>query len=55
MVFLSGMSRYPFHSVHVIAGHFDRGAEVEGIIGRNLLDHCIFQYFGPDRRFTLAF
>ncbi len=28
---------------------------MEALIGRDILDHCFFQYLGPDRRFTLAF
>ena len=33
--------------------HEDEG--MEALIGRDILDHCFFQYLGPDRRFTLAF
>ena len=28
---------------------------MEGLIGRDILDRCFFQYLGLDRRFTLAF
>jgi hypothetical protein len=31
------------------------GEGIEGLIGRDILDQCFFQYMGPDRIFTLAF
>jgi len=47
--FVSGMQQYTFQSVEVIAcDDFQREEEVQGIIGRDVLDHCVFQYFGPN-------
>jgi hypothetical protein len=31
------------------------GEGIEGLIGRDILDRCFFQYIGPDQRFTLSF
>lgn len=47
---------HPFTTARVIAADCwlpDEG--VEGLVGRDLLDHCGFQYWGPERTFTLAF
>jgi hypothetical protein len=43
-------------SVHAIAADdFDREEGIQAIIGRDILDRCVFQYFGPSRRFRLSF
>ena len=47
---------HPFPDTRVMSAdcwHPDEG--VEALIGRDILDHCFFQYMGVDRRFTLAF
>lgn len=52
-----GPWRPSFPSVHVIAGadfHLEEESH-QGIIGRDVLDHCVFEYLGTDHRFMLAF
>ena len=53
--FVTGSTIRRFDRVRVIAGDFRPEEEVQGIIGRELLDRCILNYFGPDRRFVLSF
>ncbi len=48
----------PFGGLRVIAADgWHPGAEqgVEALIGRDVLDRCVFSYLGPDRAFTFAF
>jgi hypothetical protein len=43
-------------TLQVIASDdFQPDEEVQGIIGRDVLDHCVFQYLGPEQKFTLSF
>jgi hypothetical protein len=53
---VSGLKQHTFESVEVIAcDDFHHEEEVQGIIGRDVLDHCVFQYFGPTQQFELFF
>lgn len=53
---LSGVSTRTIPSVHVIAGAgYDLQGGVNGILGRDILDHCHFMYLGPERRIQLGF
>jgi len=57
LALVSGMDQTPL-SVHAIASDdFDRerDGDVNGIIGRDVLDRCNFTYLGPDKRFSLAY
>jgi hypothetical protein len=43
-------------SVHAIASDdFDKDEGIQALIGRDVLDHCNFSYYGPDRSFALGF
>jgi hypothetical protein len=42
-----------FHVIATDSWHPEEG--FEGLIGRDILQRCFFQYIGQDRRFTLAF
>ncbi len=56
LTFLCGMGKYPFPPVSVIASEdFHPDEEVQGILGRDILDRGILNYHGPERTFTLAF
>jgi hypothetical protein len=45
-----------FPDIHVMSADCWLESEgMEALIGRDILDRCFFQYFGLDRRFTLAF
>jgi hypothetical protein len=47
---------HPFLDSRVMAADcWLPGEGIEGLIGRDILDHCFFQYVGKDRTFTLAF
>jgi hypothetical protein len=42
--------------VHAIASKdFGQDEEVQAILGRDVLNRCVLEYFGPDRRFRLSF
>lgn len=52
----SGGTVIAFGEALVLAADcFDEGEEYQALIGRDVLDHCIFQYLGPDKTFTFAF
>lgn len=54
--FVSGMDCYPFPTIRAIASDdFQRGDEVEAIIGRDILNRCNFQYLGFAGQFNLFF
>jgi hypothetical protein len=54
--FISGTTKYTIPSVHAIASDdFQPSDEGQGIIGRDVLNSCHFQYFGPQRVFQLGF
>lgn len=54
--FVSGGSIIEFGEALVLtADCFDDHEDHQALIGRDLLDHCIFQYLGPDKKFTFAF
>ena len=43
-------------SVHAIASEdFDEEEGVQALIGRDVLDLCVFSYYGPHQKFSLAF
>jgi hypothetical protein len=48
-----GVQLYYWPSVDVIPGVFPPTDQVQGIIGRDLLDDCVFIYDGKRRNFTL--
>ncbi len=52
----SGMTTKYLPSIQAIASEdFDESEEVQGILGRDVLDRCTFYYHGLDKQFTLAF
>jgi hypothetical protein len=56
LALLAGGSVYSFGSDHAIASDdFTPQEDVQGILGRDVLDRCVFTYYGPHRYFTLAF
>lgn len=56
LTLVSGESTRLLPSVHVIASDdFEEEEEIQGILGRDVLDSLHFEYHGPDRRFLLAF
>ena len=56
LTLLSGMTRMDIPSVHVIASaDFQREENVQAIIGRDILNCCVFTYAGPHSTFSLAF
>ena len=43
-------------SVFVVAPEeFDHTEDIQGLIGRDLLNRCVFEYWGPEKSFRLAF
>lgn len=53
---VSGTDRYTLPSITVIeTGGFEHGEPVQAIIGRDILNRCVFQYNGPHRDFSLFF
>lgn len=56
IVLVSGDRELVFPSVHAIGSEdFVEEEEVQAIIGRDILQLCVFNYYGPDQRFELAF
>jgi hypothetical protein len=58
LALVTGIDQTVLPGVQVIASEDfdrDRDGDVHGIIGRDVLDHCVFTYFGLDQKFTLAF
>ena len=58
VVLVSGTDQYVFPPVLAIeAQSFDptHPDRLLGLIGRDILDRCIFDYFGPQQEFRLAF
>ncbi|MCI0376765.1 MAG: hypothetical protein L0215_04095 [Gemmataceae bacterium] len=56
MSFVSGLRRAAyFPSVIVVETEQGSVDEGQGILGRDVLKSCIFQYHGPEEQFTLAF
>lgn len=54
--FISGTSLWTIPSIEAIAGAgYDLADGVQGIIGRDILQHCNLVYLGKDRRFELAY
>ena len=41
--------------VAVLGAYFGPAGDIEALIGRDVLDHCLFVYDGPRRIFSLAF
>ncbi len=54
LTLISGTTRVTIPSVHAIACE-DFDADIQGLLGRDVLDHCIFSYYGPNSQFSLAF
>lgn len=54
---LSGDRQHVLPSVHAIVSEdFDDDPHgPQALIGRDVLDHCAFSYYGPHKEFTLAF
>ncbi len=53
---VSGTTLEYLPSVHVIASaDFHQKEEIQGLIGRDILDRCVFSYYGPSKMFSLAF
>jgi hypothetical protein len=53
---VSGGSLLTFPSIHVIAPEdFSREEGIQALIGRDVLDRCVFEYFGPHKQFRLSF
>lgn len=56
LALLSGTTPEYLPSIHVIASaDFEREENVQGILGRDVLNRCVFTYEGPTRSFFLAF
>lgn len=56
LAFVSGGTVVDFGEAFVLAVDcFDEGEEHQALIGRDVLDGCIFQYLGPDKKFTFAY
>lgn len=54
--FICAGTRHVFADAIVIATDcFEEREEHQALIGRDVLNHCIFQYAGPDKTFTFAF
>jgi len=54
--FVSGGTRYAFAEAVVIAADcFEEQEEHQALIGRDVLDHCTFQYWGTARKFQFAY
>jgi hypothetical protein len=52
----SGGRKLLMPPVHAISsGDFHDEEDAKAILGRDVLDHCHFQYFGPERSFNLGF
>lgn len=52
---VSGTELTPIDNVHAIDPQdFHPTEGVQGIIGRDVLDRCVFTFAGPDRQFHLA-
>jgi hypothetical protein len=55
LALVSGLNRYVIESIHAIAAEdFHPSVGVQGIIGRDVLQRCVFQYFGPHNRFEFG-
>ena len=56
LTLISGADRTLIPSVHAIASEdFDVEEGIQGIIGRDVLDRCVFEYFGPHKSYRLSF
>ena len=56
LILVSGSSQMVLPSVRVVTGEdFDEAELVQGLIGRDVLDHCLFTYYGPQKHFVLVF
>jgi len=56
LALVSGLAKKHLPSVFAIASDdFVEEEEVQAIIGRDVLRHCVFQYFGPHGTFELGF
>ena len=54
--FVAGGTKHEFADALVIAADcFEPSEEIQGLIGRDILDHCMFEYWGPSRQFQFAF
>jgi len=52
----SGDTSWPVPSVHVIqCDDFNPDEEVQALIGRDILRHCVFTFSGPHNSFSLSF
>jgi hypothetical protein len=51
----SGATQRYFPKVIAIATEDFREHGLQGLIGRDLLNHCVFSYFGPHGTFELSF
>jgi hypothetical protein len=54
LTLVSGIDQRLFPSVHAIASD-DFTEEVQGILGRDVLDQCVFEYHGTHHSFRLFF
>ena len=56
LYFVADGTQHLFAEAPVIAADgFEPSEEIQGIIGRDVLDHCSFQYWGTAREFQFAF
>ena len=56
LAFVSGGTKHDFAEALVIATDcFDEHDELQALIGRDVLNHCSFQYWGQPKRFQFAF
>lgn len=56
LAFVAGGVEHAFGEAFVIASDgFNPVEQIDGLIGRDVLDHCSFEYWGPSRAFQFAF
>jgi hypothetical protein len=55
LLLVSGMQTTLLPSIHtIVSDDFSPQDEAQALIGRDVLDLCVFNYFGPHKAFSLA-
>jgi hypothetical protein len=56
LLLVANGATHPFPSVRVVAADcWHPEHQVLALIGRDILDHCFFEYHGPNQQFRLSF
>jgi hypothetical protein len=56
LTLVAGMAQVIIPSVHAIASEdFGPEEDIQALIGRDVLQHCVFNYYGQHGEFALAF